>query len=308
MIKKTAILFLMAFSLFLNEASGASNFEEFNNFIQKNDLKHAKAVLDKWGGKKENDPQYYICLFNYHINKARTEGIGVQKRPPKDDKTIEITDPKTKETVGYFAPVVHYDEGEAQQGIDYLKQGVSKFPDHYEMRFGLLYIYKELQQFKNYLAELDSGLRYYKKNNPKKIYWNNNKIIDDPAEFIIETAQGNLSGFMEDEDSGENKDFEHKYCDLLIKYFPEHKYGYSDKGVIYYQHKDFNHALEYFLKAYKLDPEDELIAFNLGFLYKEMNDRENAKKYFKRALEIGKDESIVLGAKEQLKLLGSKEK
>ena len=308
MIKQAAVLFLMTFLLLLNEASYASNFEEFNHSIQKNDLKHAKAVLDKWGGNKENDPQYYICLFNYHINKSRAEGIGLQKKPPKAEDTIEITDPKTKETVGFFAPVVHYDGDEAQKGINSLKQGINKFPDHYEMRFGLLYIYKELYRLENYLTALESGLSYYKKNNLKKIYWNNNEIKSNPAEFIIETVQGNFSSLADDEHFQENENFEHKYCDLLIRYFPKHKYGYSDKGVVYYKYKDYKHALEYFLKAYKLDPKDDLIAFNMGFLYKEMNDKENARKYFKRVIELGMDESSVLGAKEQLKLLGDKGK
>ncbi len=304
--RKIALLFLVVFSLLLNEGLCASHFDEFNNAIQKNDLKKAKAVLDAWGGNREGDPQYYICQFNYHITKSRTEGIGIQQKPPKGEKTIEITDPKTKQPVGYFAPTVRYDADEAKKGIDYIKQGIGKFPDHYEMRFGLLYIYKELYQLENYLAELENSLSYYRKNNLKKVYWNKNEIIRNPAEFIIETVQGNLNGFIEDENYEQNSKFEHAYCDLLIKYFPAHKYGYSDKGVVYYKHKDFKHALEYFRKAYNLDTRDELIAFNIGFLYKDMNDKENARKFFKRVLEVGKDESLVKGAKEQLKLLGSK--
>ncbi len=305
MMKKAAVLILAMFSLLAHEARGASNFDSFNDAIHKNDLQQAKAILDHWGANRENDPQYYICLFNYHFNKSRDEGIGIQKNPPREEKTIELTDPKTNKTVGYIAPVVHYDADEAQKGVTYLKQGITRFPDHYEMRFGLLYAYKELSRFDDYLAELESGLRYYRNHHPKKVYWNNNEVIGNPAEFIIETAQGNLSALMEDE-GFRNERFEHRYCDLLIRYFPSHKYGYSDKGVVYYRHGDFKHALQYFQQAYKLDPEDELVAFNLGVLYKEMHDGKKARTYFQRVIELGKDEGAVQGAREQLQSFGDR--
>ncbi len=303
MLKKMFMLFFIVSVLLISGSSSASSFEEFNKYIKERDFKKAQVVLDKWGKNKDNDPQYYICLFNYHLNKSRTEGIGVQARPPQGEKTIEITDPKTGEVKGYFAPIVNYDPGEAQKGIQYLKTGINKFPDHYEMRFGLLYALKELNQYENYLSELENALNYFHDKRLKKIYWNNNEVISDPATFMIERAQGNFHELTEDEGILKNAAFTHKYCDLLIKYFPKHKYGYSNKGVVYYQNKDFKHALEYFLKAYGIDPRDELIAFNMGFLYKEMNDKKNARKYFKKVIEIGKEEYTVEGAKKQLELL-----
>ncbi len=303
MLKKTFMLFFIFTVLLIGQSSSASSFDEFNNYVKKRDFKNAQVVLDKWGKNKDNDPQYYICLFNYHLNKSRTEGIGIQAKPPQGEDTIQITDPKTGETKGYFAPTVHYDPDEAQKGIQYLKAGINKFPDHYEMRFGLLYALKELNQLEGYLSELENALKYFHDTRLKKIYWNNNKVISDPADFIIETVQGNFHELTENEDILKNAAFTHKYCDLLIKYFPEHKYGYSNKGVVYYQNKDFKHALEYFLKAYSIDPRDELIAFNLGFLYKEMDDKKNARKYFKKVIEVGKDEYSVEGAKKQLELL-----
>ena len=305
MLKKTLMPFFILSLLLISGSSSASSFEEFNNYIKERDFKNAQVVLDKWGKNKDNDPQYYICLFNYHLNKSRTEGIGIQAKPPQGEDTIQITDPKTGETKGYFAPVVSYDPDEAQKGIQYLKAGINKFPDHYEMRFGLLYALKEMNQYENYLSELEKALSYFHDKRLKKIYWNNNEVISDSAVFMVERVQGNFHELMENEDILKNAAFTHKYSDLLIKYFPKHKYGHSDKGVIYYQNKDFKHALEYFLKAFSLDPRDELIAFNLGFLYKEMKDKKNARKYFKKVIAVGKEEYTVGGAKKQLELLNS---
>jgi tetratricopeptide (TPR) repeat protein len=297
--KVKAFILLVVVSIFL---LGASNFETFNECIKQGDLKCAKKIIDNWGTNKENDPQYYICLFNYYVHKSRTEGLAIQQKPPEGE-TIEITDPKTGEVKGYFAPSVHYDEEEAQKGIDYLKVGIKKFPDHYEMRFGLLYMYKEVYQLDNYLEELKNALSYLTKVKPSKIYWNNNESITNPNNFVLETVQGNFFDIMNDKNISANTNFMHTYCDHMIKYFPQHKYGYSDKGIIYYVSNDLKNALDYFLKAFSLDKQDELIAFNLGFTYKKMGDKVNAIKYFKKVLELSNDEYYVEGAKQQLEEL-----
>lgn len=305
---RSKIFILATLSIILLAAvwSSAASFDDFNKYVQDRDFKKAKSVLDNWGKDKENDPQYFICLFNYHINKSRTEAVGMRSTPPPGEKTLQLTDPQTKEVVGYLGPVEMYDRDEAQKGINQLKIGVDKFPDHYEMRFGLLYAYREMNQFDDYFTEMERGLKYLRDKRPKRIYWNNNKIVKNPADFIVEMSQGSFSELTEDEKYQFDAKLAHRYCDLLIKYFPNHKYGYSDKGVVYYQNKDFKHAREYFLKAYNLDQKDELIAFNLGFLYKEMKDKDNARTYFKRVLQISKDDDYISGAKEQIELLDKK--
>lgn len=305
---RSKIFILVSVSVMLLSAgsSRAASFDDFNKYVQDRDFKKAQSVLDNWGKDKENDPQYYICLFNYHRNKSRTEGVGMRSTPPQGEKTVQLTDPETKKVVGYLGPVETYDRDEAQKGINHLKIGIGKFPDHYEMRFGLMYAYREMNEFDKYFTEMETGLRYLRDKRPKKIYWNNNEVIKNPTDFLVEMSQGSFTELTGDEKYRFDAKRAHRYCDLLIKYFPGHKYGYSDKGVIYYQNKDFKHALEYFLKAYNLDPKDELIAFNLGFLYKEMNDKNNARTYFKRVLEISKDEFYTEGAKKQLKQLDKK--
>jgi len=110
-----------------------------------------------------------------------------------------------------------------------------------------------------------------------------------------------------EENISANTNFIYKYCDHMIKYFPRHKYGYSNKGIIYYVSNDLKNALDYFLKAFSLDNQDELIAFNLGFTYKQMGDKVNAIKYFNKVLEISKDEYYVEGAKRQLEELNAKQ-
>ena len=306
MTRKIFMLVIPAILLLSASSGRASSFDDFNKYVQDRDFKKAKGVLDNWGKDRENDPQYYISLFNYHINKSRTEAVGMRTTPPPGEDTFQLTDPDTKKVVGYLGPVVSYDLEEAQKGINHLKAGIDKFPDHYEMRFGLLYAYRETNQFDNYFTEMERGLKYLREKRPKKIYWNNNEVIKDPEDFTVELLQRGFSELSQDEKYQFDAKRANRFSDLMIRYFPKHKYGYSNKGVIYYQQGDFKHALDHFLKAYSLDTRDELVAFNLGTLYKEMKDRKNARIYFKRVLEISKDDFYIDGAKEQLKQLDKK--
>jgi tetratricopeptide (TPR) repeat protein len=175
------------------------------------------------------------------------------------------------------------------------------------MRFGLLWTYKELHQTDNYLLELENAFIYLTKVNPAKIFWNNNESITNPRHFVVEKTQQCFHDIeIDDEELFDNNGFMHKYCDLMIKYFPRHKYGYSDKGIIYCKSNDLKNGLAYHFKAFSLDNQDALIAANIGFTYKLMGDKVNAIKYFNKVLEISKEEYYVEGAKRQLEELRKK--
>ncbi|MBA7619592.1 hypothetical protein ES703_26931 [subsurface metagenome] len=296
---KIILIFVVLFAL----SCSKDNFTEFNKCIQKSDLKNAEKILNNWDGDKLKDPQYYICQFNFYVNKGRTTGIEIQNEPPNEEKTIQITDPKTGEVKGYFGPSVHYDEDIVLKGIKYIKKGIKLFPDHFEMRFGLMWCYKELYQLDNYLSELESSIIYLQKTNNTKIYWNNNELIENPSEFIIENIQDNFNDLLQDSTIASVKEFVHSYCDLMIKYFPKHKYGFSNKAVLYYYSKKDKEALNYFLKAYELDKTDELIIFNIAVFYKTLGEKDKATEFFNVLVKNGKDPYYVDGAKQKLKEL-----
>lgn len=285
-----------------------TNYEKFNSLLKEGKLNEAKIVLDNWGEQKEKDPQYYVCCFNYYVNKSITQGYVVQANPPADESQIILTlkDPNTGEIKGFMVSKIVYDPNIANEGIKYIKSGLKIFPDHYEMRFGLLWVLKELREFDQYLDELDDALKYFFDNKLTYIYWNNNKKISDPDNFIIQTLQEILYEFVNKDDLFANTKFLNSYIDIMIKYFPYNKYGYANKGFMYVATKEYDKALEYYFKAYKIDDKDPLVLFNIGFIYKLQGNYDRAKTYFEKVITLGGDEYYTKRAKEELKDLINK--
>ncbi|MEW6526901.1 MAG: hypothetical protein AB1444_09565 [Spirochaetota bacterium] len=285
-----------------------TNFDKFNTLLKEGKLDEAKIVIDNWGEQKESDPQYYICCFNYFMNKAITQGYVIQVNPPSDREKIILTlkDPNTGSVKGFMVATIVYDKATANTAITFIKEGIQKFPDHYEMRFGLLWALKELKDFDQYIGELEDALKYFSDKKLTYIFWNNNKKISDPDGFIIEKIQDILHEFVNNDEIYSNQKFLNNYIDLMIKYYPDNKYGYANKGFMYFNNKEYDKALEYYFKAYEIDKEDLLVLFNIGFIYKQKGNYDCAKTFFEKIITIGVNEYYINRASEELKNLASK--
>jgi len=182
------LIFLCTSSVLLSE----NNFSKFNKYLENSDLKSAKHIIDTWGDNKLKDPQYYICQFNYYVNKSKTSGVRLQTQLPNNKTSFQLSDPKTGKVTAYLFSDVHYDRKIINKGINFIKRGIKLFPDHFEMRFGLMWCYKELYQLDSYLVEFDDALKYLTNHKNKKIYWNNNIVLESPKKFIFGSSQGNF--------------------------------------------------------------------------------------------------------------------
>ncbi len=168
------------------------------------------------------------------------------------------------------------------------------------MRSGLLWALKEMCQLDKYLIELEDTLKYVTNNKLERVYWNNNESIPNPHEFVIEKVQGSFNDIISSNEIFSNKQFMYKCVDLMIQYFPKHKYGYADKGYIYLVNDDYEHALQCYLTANTIDEFDMLILCNIGIVYKMLHNFDKAKIYFEKIIQIGSDTYFVNAAQNEL--------
>ena len=281
----------------------ANNFDAFNKSLDKKDTKKARKLLDNWGAGKLEDPQYYICEFNYYVRSGMHSGMVTTVEPPESGESLELTDPKTGEVAGYMYETVTFNDEVIDQGIEFIHKGIEKFPDHYEMRFGLLWILKELKRYDPYLDQLDESLAYYRSGKFKTMYWNENKRVENPGEFLIERIQGNLNEMLSEGFIKSHKEFAFRYADLMIQYFPDHKYGYSNKGVIHFYNEETDQAIGYFLKALEKDPEDELTLYNIAYFYDISGNPEKAEVYYQKVIDDGDNTTLTGYAEKRLEEL-----
>jgi tetratricopeptide (TPR) repeat protein len=96
-----------------------------------------------------------------------------------------------------------------------------------------------------------------------------NSMSDDPKSFMIENVITRSSNLFRMENPYADKAFV-QISQAMIRYYPELIYGYSNLGAIHLAKKEYKKADEYFKKAIKIDPNDEIVKENIDFLNKEL--------------------------------------
>lgn len=292
---------LLIFFLLTSFTLSQNEFERFNTFISASNFDSAKAVLNFWTEPKEKDPQYFICQFNYYVTLSQKSQKNLIADSQAINNSIAISDPSTNKTIAYLKESAFFSKDEYEDAVHYINRGILLFPRHFEMRFGLMHYYRLTSKWDAYLTALKAMFEFLELKKPKQIFWNNNETQTNPKEFTIEIVQSAFSEIMHEHGFVKLKKFFHKLADVQIKYYPNNKYGYSNKGALYYNSKEDKESLKYFKKAAKIDPKDFLIQFNIALVYKELGKVKKAKEQFEKILNSNSDFKEY--AKHQLNIL-----
>lgn len=94
-------------------------------------------------------------------------------------------------------------------------------------------------------------------------------------------------------------------AEAVLKYYPNHVESLSNISVVFLLQEQYDNALEYLLKAEKLNPEDYIVLSNIAQAYKLKGDYKNAINYYKLTLKYG-DEQAKQFAQDQIEELKKK--
>lgn len=83
-------------------------------------------------------------------------------------------------------------------------------------------------------------------------------------------------------------------CQLFIKKYPQHYFGYKLLGACYEQQNEWISAIEHMEQAAKLQPKDIENLGNLAKVYKDIGKRKEALKLYERALSLNPNHSDIL--------------
>ncbi len=91
----------------------------------------------------------------------------------------------------------------------------------------------------------------------------------------------------------------------MIALFPDDEISYSNLGASYFFEENYEPAIEAFLKAHALNPQDGLILNNIGYLYQEMGDYKASLRYYEKMAKLEDPEAKAF-AEERVKELKGK--
>ncbi len=60
-------------TLLVNQVSGQTFKQQFNDLVSKKDTVGEQQILEKWEKADSNDPELYVAYFNYFAKKSKKE-------------------------------------------------------------------------------------------------------------------------------------------------------------------------------------------------------------------------------------------
>ena len=273
---RKTILSLIICYLFCFNTISQSFRVDFITAINEKDMAKAEAILKAWDLADSNDPDLYIAYFNFYTVKSMEAPVSV---------------------------ISSYDMKYSKQALDFISEGIERFPTRFDMRIAKLYMLRELKKYPDYIAEIKEMIVYSKKIENS---WKGEDYTTLPyAEDMFFGAVLDCQEFLfSKKDASLYKNIL-QISDEMLKYYPNHVQSLLSCSTVYIAQNEYDKALEALQKATVKEPSNAILLYNIGYVYYMKGDRENAKKYFELTVTHSNDqiEHVKEAAKRRLEEL-----
>lgn len=273
--------------LFSCSVLAQSREELYNNFkvaMSERDSSALISLISDWERLFPYDAEIYSLKANYYFQNAVDDVIVMSDTEPTDGRECYVLEDSLG-VKSYLFSELQIDSVKLDSAKGTLAEGISKNPDRIDLRLGKVTIHLYVHEYPLAVQEIQSALEHSIKNNNKWIGTLDIPIETDGISYLRDCIQDYLSQLLNSNDviSAE------KMIDTCIQLYPDDAIFLCDKGSLRFYADDPKNALEWFLKARELTPEDMLITNNIANLYEKQGDKENALKYY-HIIADGNDE------------------
>lgn len=214
----------------------------------------------------------YANMFNEHLNNGIHSGITMSVELPLyayGEQTFTLQDTANGGIAGYmYNGYTIVDSIQIDSAFCILREGIAKHPDRLDLYLGLATGYLYCLDSKNMIEVVGLALQRERKNKGKWL-WSNDEELADTMEILYTRVQEDYRRFVE----ADQLDDAERLANIAVKYFPKRAEYWNDLAGIYFYREDYKKALEYFYKALKLSPNDELIMANISYVEELLNQQ-----------------------------------
>lgn len=290
-------LFLFFFISLISYYYGQSNYQNFLELYQKNDTVAVQNFLNDWE-KQNPDAEFYVSAVNYYFNKSRKEVLTLGQGTPTKE-AFEVKD-DSGNVVAYLSSKDLYDTNLLQKTFKYFDEGISKFPDRLDIRFGKVYSLGSIGDYENFSKEIVKTIQYSSKNKNNWLWSENQKFHGGEKEFLLSIQDYNNQIYETNDDA--LLKYMKEINEEVLKFYPNHVESLSNLSIVSLINKKYDEALSYLFKAEKLAPEDYIVLNNIAYSFKMKKDITNAIKYYNLVKKFGTDEAKAQAENEIIKL------
>ena len=237
----------------------------------------AEEVLKFWDLADSNDPDLYIAYFNFYTVKSM------------DASPMLITS--------------GYDMKYSKQALDFITEGIERYPTRFDMRIAKLYMLRELKKYPDYISEIKKMIAYSQKieNN-----WKGEDYTTLPyAEDMFYGAVLDCQEFLFSKKDASLYKYILQISDEMLKYYPKHVQSLLSCSTVFMAQNDYDKSFEVLQKAIAFEPTNAILLYNFAVVYHIKGDNANAKKYFELTITHSNDqiEHVKEAAKRRLEEL-----
>ncbi|HBI00125.1 MAG TPA: tetratricopeptide repeat protein [Flavobacterium sp.] len=293
--KKVSVFIVMVFTQLM---VGQNHHTDFKKYFQENDTLNLVRVLQEWENFNPNDAELYTSYFNYHVKIAKQETIRLTSEQPNGN-ALELKD-SLNQTAGYLGSDIYYSESDLNKGFTKIDEGIKRFPDRLDMRFGKIYVLGLVSNWDEFTTEIIKTIKH-SATNKNEWTWTNNEKHNNGKEFFLSSLQNyqvQLYNTGDDKLLVNMRDIANE----ILNYYPENIESLSNLSITYLLVGEYDKGIEPLLKAEKINPKDFIILNNIAHGYKLKGDLKKAIKYYEKTIEFG-DEQAKKSAKQQIDML-----
>lgn len=292
---KKAFLLAVA-ALFCTVALSQTRQELYDSLAQsfqdKDSAQTAKIIAD-WERIYPKDAELFSVYANLYYSKAMKEVVIISKEMPEDEEYFIGKDSLGNEI--YMYSIIELDDEMVDKAVSKLEEGISKFPDRLDFRFGLAHILYEVERHQEMVNSIGKTVERSKENG-NKWTWTLDVEVDDGEGVLMETLQGYFQDLYNQPDG---TPLAESYVNKVLQYYPQSIEFLNDKAIFAYDRGNIDEALDLFLKIHEMAPKDAVVINNIAYTYQLKKDKANALKFY-RLLEKTDDVEYVNLAKKAI--------
>lgn len=272
---------------------------EFSQYLKEGDSLGQVEVLKKWENNSPDDPELFVAYFNHYVNQARKEVLGIVDTPGSED-AFAIQD-SSGETKAFITGQVYYLDTPFRSGLKKIDEGIEKFPNRLDMRFGKLHVLSEAKYWDEFTTELKRTITHSSVNDNAWTWTLGEKLTGGSEKFLSVLQTYQLKFYQ----SGDNSLLENmrEVALKILEFYPDHVESLSNISITYLLTEKYDSAISYLLKAENIDPEDYIVLANIARAYSLKGEKEKAISYYKKVIEFSEDTQTAQFAEQQIKLL-----
>lgn len=281
-------ILLIIFGVFLFNYLNGQNFKQrFNDFFSKKDTMGQRILLEEWEKSDSNDAELYVAYYNYYVNKSKNDFLTFGQNP-QGDNVLEIksTDSSVENQTIFLYSNNDYNIVLLNKGFEWIEKGIEKHPNRLDMRFGKIYMYGQIHDYENFTEEIIKAIDYSKIITNKWTWEDNKPLEEDPEEFLLSSIQ-TYQLQLYDTENDSLLDNMKRIAEAVLKYYPKHVQSLTNISIVLMIQKKYDLALEYLLKAEKIDSKDLIVLNNIAQAYKLKGDKKKSIKYYKKTIKYG---------------------